>query len=55
MKQQLTDQQVEDVVCRILANETRMIHELSDVEIEGYLIDAGLADTDENVRAIRKA
>jgi hypothetical protein len=55
MTQQLTEQQVEDVVCRIVSNETRLICELSDGEIEGYLVDAGFEETDESVAAIRKA
>lgn len=41
------------VVCSIVMNETRLICELSDSEIEGYLIDKGFEDSKENVQVIR--
>lgn len=53
--EKMTKQQVIDVVGRIAANETRLICELSDREIEGYLVDAGFEETAENVSAVRKA
>ena len=51
----MTKQQIEEVVCRIVSNETRMICELSDREIEGYLVDAGFEETAENIAAVRRA
>lgn len=41
------------VVCSIVMNETRLICELSDSEIEGYLVDNGFEDSKENVQVIR--
>lgn len=49
----MTENLAKEVAGRIAANETRLICELSDVEIMGYLIDAGFEDTVENVKAVR--
>lgn len=51
----MTKQQAIDVAGRIAANETRLICELADREIEGYLVDAGFEETAENVAAVREA
>lgn len=50
----MTNLQAINVVGSIAANETRLISELSDREIESYLVDAGFEETKENVEAIRK-
>ena len=46
-------EQAMTVVCSIVSNETRLICELSDSEIMGYLIDRGFDDSKENVEIIR--
>jgi hypothetical protein len=51
----MTIQEAREVVCRIISNETREIRELSDREIEGYLVDAGFEETAENVTLVRTA
>ena len=54
-KRKMTKDQLENVVCRIVCNETRLICELSDHEIEGYLVDAGIEETDENIKSVRNS
>ena len=49
----MTNLQAINIIGSISANETRLINELSDREIEGYLIDAGIEETKENVEMIR--
>jgi hypothetical protein len=51
----MTASQAAVLAMMIIHNENRQIAELSDVQIMGYLIDAGFEDSKENVAAIRQA
>lgn len=51
----MTNQQAFESAMKIAQNENRPVNELSNSEIEGYLVDFGFEDSDENVAAIRNA
>jgi hypothetical protein len=51
----ITEQQAFDLAMAIGQNENRPANELTDSEIEGYLIDRGWEDSEANVEKIREA
>ena len=51
----ISQQRAFEVSMEIAQNEGRDIAELTDAEIEGYMVDKGIEETDENIAAIRNA